>query len=244
MIELTENARSAPAARYRARLLATKPGSDLALLGIYWDEVARRPLDDTAAVSLPALPIADAGTIALGERLHILGYPLAGGTAMNYTPAALGGFDENGAMLKANVSLNEGYSGGPALVERDGQYEIAGVVVLRRADVSYIRSVDQLGGMIWQPGRARVGRQRATYAEARALTKPCGSVPTYTRWTMPAVKAACWRMHSIRRGARRGHPQMGRWSRGPVAILEGAERPARAAPGLRCGSACRNGAHG
>ena len=156
VIELTENARSAPAARYRARLLATKPGSDLALLGIYWDEVARRALDDTAAVSLPALPIADAGTIALGERLHILGYPLAGGTAINYTPAALGGFDENGAMLKANVSLNEGYSGGPSLVERGGQYEIAGVVVLRRADVSYIRSADQLGGMTWQPGARRV----------------------------------------------------------------------------------------
>ena len=60
MIELTQNARSAPVARYRARLLATKPGSDLALLGIYWDEVAHRPLDDTASIGLPALPIADA----------------------------------------------------------------------------------------------------------------------------------------------------------------------------------------
>ena len=57
-------------------------------------------------------------TIGLGEQLYVLGYPLAGGKAINYTPAALGGFDENGALLKANVSLNEGYSGGPTLIAR------------------------------------------------------------------------------------------------------------------------------
>ena len=71
-------------------------------MGIYWDEVVHRALDD-GALGFPALPIADAGTIGLGEQLYILGYPLAGGKAINYTPAALGGFDENGAMLKANV---------------------------------------------------------------------------------------------------------------------------------------------
>ena len=164
VIELTQNARSAPVARYRARLLATKPGSDLALLGIYWDEVADRPLDDTASIGLPALPIADAGTIALGEQLYILGYPLAGGTAINYTPAALGGFDENGAMLKANVSLNEGYSGGPALVERERSVRDRR---RRRAAAGRCELHPQCGSARWDDvgarGAPRVGRQRASY---------------------------------------------------------------------------------
>jgi len=156
VIEVTDNARQAPQARFRARLLAAKPEADLALLGIYWDEAANQPLDDLAAINLSALSIADVNAINLGGRLHILGYPLAGGSAINYTEVALGGFDENGALLKVNASLNEGYSGGPVLVEQDGHFAIAGVVILRRADVSFIRSIDQLNKLIWEPEARRV----------------------------------------------------------------------------------------
>jgi S1-C subfamily serine protease len=156
IIEVTDNVRQSPQARYRARLLAAKPEADLALLGIYWDEAANQPLNDPGAVTLSNLPIADVNAINLGGRLHILGYPLAGGAAINYTEVALGGFDENGALLKVNASLNEGYSGGPVLVEQDGRYAIAGVVILRRADVSFIRSIDQLSGLTWEPTARRV----------------------------------------------------------------------------------------
>lgn len=156
VIEITGNARQAPQARYRARLLAAKPEADLALLGIYWDEVTNQAAENPAAVNLPTLPIADVNTIELSDRLHILGYPLAGGAAINYTEAALGGFDENGALLKVNASLNEGYSGGPVLVEQNGRYAIAGIVILRRADVSFIRNINQLGGLIWEATANRV----------------------------------------------------------------------------------------
>lgn len=156
VIEVTENARQAPQARYRARLIAAKPESDLALLGIYWDELTNQPLDGATGVNLPTLASADASTIGFSDQLHILGYPLAGGTSINYTEAALGGFDENGTLLKVNASLNEGYSGGPTLVERNGHYEIAGVVIRRRADVSLIRSIDQLHTLTWEPTARRV----------------------------------------------------------------------------------------
>ncbi|MFZ4661551.1 MAG: sugar-binding protein [Caldilineaceae bacterium] len=156
VIEVTENARQAPEVRYRARLLAAKPEADMALLGIYWDELTAQAVDDPDAVNLPALTIANVNLIGLGDPLHILGYPLAGGAAINYTEVALGGFDENGALLKVNASLNEGYSGGPLLVKQDGHYEIAGVVILRRADVSFIRSIDQLSGLAWEPTARRV----------------------------------------------------------------------------------------
>jgi hypothetical protein len=159
VIEVSENTRLAPQARYRARLLAAQPETDLALLGIYWDEVTDRPIDEEAAVKLPALASADMDTIDVGERLHILGYPLAGGSAINYSAAALGGFDENGALMKIQTSLSEGNSGGPVLVERNGRYEIAGIVIRGRGarlEVGVIRSIDQLHSLIWEPTARRV----------------------------------------------------------------------------------------
>ena len=159
VVELTESVQQSPHARYRARLLAAKPEADLALLGIYWDETANRPLDETLTVTLPALEAADASTIVIGEQLHILGYPLAGGSAINYTGAAMGGFDENGALIKVSASLSPGNSGGPALVERNGRYEIAGIVISGRGDrleVGVIRSIDQFHTLTWEPTARRV----------------------------------------------------------------------------------------
>lgn len=159
VVELTESVQQSPHARYRARLLAAKPEADMALLGIYWDETTNRPLDETLTVNLPALAAADASTILIGEQLHILGYPLAGGSAINYTGAAMGGFDENGALIKVSASLSPGNSGGPALVERNGRYEIAGIVISGRGDrleVGVIRSIDQLHTLTWEPTAQRV----------------------------------------------------------------------------------------
>jgi len=159
VIEVTENARQAPQARYRARLIAAKPESDLALLGIYWDEVTNQPLDNAAEMNLPTLASADTNAIGFSDRLHILGYPLAGGSAINYIEAALGGFDENGALLKVQLPLSEGNSGGPVLIERNGQYVIAGVVIRgrgERLEVGVIRSIDQLHTLTWEPAARRV----------------------------------------------------------------------------------------
>jgi hypothetical protein len=55
--------------------------------------------------------------------------------------------------------LSEGNSGGPVLVERNGWYEIAGVVIRgrgERLEVGVIRSIDQLHTLAWEPTARRV----------------------------------------------------------------------------------------
>ena len=222
VIEMTENVRQAPVARYRARLVAAKPESDLALLRVYWDEAANRAFDDSTPLRLPSLPIADVSTMALGERLYILGHPLAGGKAINYAEAVLGGFDQGGALFKANVSLNEGYSGGPTLIVRHGSYQIVGVVVLRRADVSYMRSVEQLDTMAWEPAARRVWADnvRVTMQETGA-----GAVlqirAESRRWILPIAKGVCWPTHTIPLRSSPGCPLMASPHGGQKATFHG-----------------------
>ncbi len=159
LIEMTTSAQLPPQARYRARLIAFKPESDLALLRIYWDEIANQAIDVTTLQDLPTLPLANAETIMLGEEVHILGYPLAGGRAINYAQLVVGGFDEGGALIKVSTTLSEGNSGGPALVERNGRFEIAGIVLRRRGtlgEIGFIRRIDQLQEMIWLANAQRV----------------------------------------------------------------------------------------
>lgn len=159
VIELTEDARHIPDVRYRAQFVAANIEADLALLRIYQDEVTGQSITPATNLALPFLPLADVDTITLGETLYILGYPRAGGATINYTDESLSGFDNNGTLLKIQKALSEGNSGGPALIVRNGHYEIAGVVVRRRGDVgaiSLMRTVEQLHGLVWQPNALRV----------------------------------------------------------------------------------------
>ena len=71
VIEVTEDARKAPQARYRANLIAAKPESDLALLRVYQDEATNQPLADPSSVNLPALALADVKALAVSDRLHV-----------------------------------------------------------------------------------------------------------------------------------------------------------------------------
>lgn len=155
VIELTENARSVPVVRYRAQLIAANVNADLALLRIYQDERTGQSITPTSGLDLSFLPLADVDTVRIGESLHILGYPQAGGARINYTSEDLSGFDGNdGSLLKIQKALSEGNSGGPALVVREEGYEIAGVVIRRRGEVgeiSLMRAVDQLSGLTWEP---------------------------------------------------------------------------------------------
>lgn len=157
VIEVTDSARTAPEARYRARVVAQKPAVDLALLEIYWDELESSALDG-AGLSLPNLALADPASVVPLEELAILGYPLAGGRSINYVREDLSGFDDDGSLLKVQASLGEGNSGGPALVLRDGRYQIAGIVIERRGtlgEVGLIRSIGDLHGLDWAPGGRR-----------------------------------------------------------------------------------------
>lgn len=168
VIEVTDSARTAPVARYRARVVAQKPAADLALLQIYWDETA---LHEVAAgeLDLPYLLLTDPATVMPLDQLTILGYPLAGGRSINFVREDLSGFDEGGSLLKVQASLGEGNSGGPALVQRDGRYEIAGIVIERRGtlgEVGLIRSVGDLHDLDWAPGGRRAVASRVELSTA------------------------------------------------------------------------------
>lgn len=165
VIEMTTDWRAVPAARYRASLAASDRTDDLALLQIYWDEVAQENVD-VADLALPALPLAGRDDAALGQRLHFLGYPLLGGATINYLDLGLSGFDGlDDTLLKVTGTLSPGYSGGPALVEQGDGFRVLGAVIRRRfvwgseltsGQVSLIRSVDALPGFDWKPAARRI----------------------------------------------------------------------------------------
>lgn len=176
VIEMTDNARMPPVARYRARIVAQRPDDDLALLAIYWDETTHRPLP-AGQLSLPYyLALADPDSVTLGEDLTILGYPLAGGSSITYAREGLSGFDDQGQSLKVQKSLSEGNSGGPALVWRGNGYQVAGVVLSRRGnlgEVGIMRSTGQLRDLDWKPSaqRAVIGAANLWYTPGSA-SKP------------------------------------------------------------------------
>lgn len=154
VIAMTENPRTAPQPRYRARLVASKADQDLALLTID-RTLDTAPLADNA-LALPALPLADVTTL-FADDLHVLGYPVTGGDAISYTPVGFRSFDDEGRLIVVDQSLDPGNSGGPALLLRDGRFAIAGLVIRRRStqgqlsQQGLVRAIDQLHTLTWTP---------------------------------------------------------------------------------------------
>jgi|GEM_PF-6485570 len=95
----------------------------------------------------------------IGEPLHVLGYPAAGGLAVNYTQHPLGGFGDEGAAFKIQATISTGNSGGPALIIRNGRYEVAGITSFRIGDfgeVTWFVSSDEMNGLFWGEDFPRV----------------------------------------------------------------------------------------
>lgn len=82
-IALTSDVRSPPTPSYRASMVADKNEQDIALLAI--DRNSKGEMIDPHSLNLPALPFADV-EILFADTLHILGYPIDGGDAINYFP--------------------------------------------------------------------------------------------------------------------------------------------------------------
>jgi len=155
-----DNARLAPQARYRARLVAisTEVEDDLAVLQIYGDATTGADVD-RETLNLPYLKLADTRTLQIGEQLQVLGYPGAGGLAINYTEHPLGGFGNDGNAFKIQATISPGNSGGPALVIRNGRYEIAGITSFRLGDfgeVTWFINISQIRDLLWNPSFPRV----------------------------------------------------------------------------------------
>ncbi|MEM7537550.1 MAG: serine protease [Chloroflexota bacterium] len=154
VIEMSENSRIAPIARYRARRIAAKPGADLAILQIYAEETTGEPVV-LGELDLPHLPLANdyiMQTLDIKDEIEILGYPLSGGQFINYTASNVGGFLDE-VTIKVQESLGEGNSGGPAIVASDnGDYVVAGIVIARQGrlgEVGLIRSIKTFHDFLW-----------------------------------------------------------------------------------------------
>jgi len=156
IIEMTESLVTKPVARYRAKLIATREKSDLALLRIYATDTQEAVND---LHDLPTLPISTEEPRT--ERLRLMGFPPAGGGPISYPAFEQSGFDadDGGELLKVQGQLSRGFSGGPALVERNGHYEIVGIVIKARgegAEVGLLRGIGELQQLDWQMGAQQV----------------------------------------------------------------------------------------
>jgi len=156
VIEMADSLVAKAHARYRAHLIATREKSDLALLRIY-ATVDKQPVGTLR--DLPTLPLSEEKTST--ERLRLMGFPPAGGASISYPVFEQSGFDtdDGGELLKVQGQLSRGFSGGPALVERNGHYEIVGVVIKARgegAEIGLLRGIGELQQLDWQPGAQQV----------------------------------------------------------------------------------------
>jgi len=152
VIEMTEDIRRRPQARYRAELLAVKPEMDLALLRIYQEEDSGEPISLGGSSNFPVLPLSE--EMPRSGQFWILGYPPAGGDSIKYPTFALSGFADDGALFTVQGTLSEGFSGGPALIEHNGQFQIVGLVIRRRGllgEVGLLRNIRELYQLQWQP---------------------------------------------------------------------------------------------
>ena len=124
-----------PAPAYRARIVATRPEMDLAILRIDRDSDGR-PVTDVALSALPWLPVytGESRRLVGGDTgLPVLGFPRprVGGRATLFTNAEFKLTSPNraDADLWVQRSLDPGYSGGPGLVWMDERWQVAGIVL-------------------------------------------------------------------------------------------------------------------
>jgi len=157
LVEMTESLQKRPTLRYRAKLVASAPELDLALLQIFLDERTGEILFPDESSGLPDLPIVE--DVPATETLRIMGYPSAAGDSISYPAFEQSGFADDGKLLKVQGTLSPGFSGGPALVESEGQYRIAGVVSYTSGDqreVAMIRNVAELHDLTWDDSAIRL----------------------------------------------------------------------------------------
>jgi hypothetical protein len=172
LIEMTmsEDIRQPAEPRYRARIIAVQPSLDLALLRIDRTADGSQTFAPFELTGLPILTLGSAAGLQLQEQLLIAGYPFLGGRSIKVDNKNLTGFDSErlsglevpGAFLTVQGRLSEGYSGGPVLAERDGDYQIVGTVIKGMGvgqEIGYLRSIDLLRDLQWLEPQARASAE-------------------------------------------------------------------------------------
>lgn len=121
-----------PEAAYRAKIVATRPEMDLAILRIDRD-VAGMPMAGKDLAWLPVYTGESWHLVGGDTGLPVLGFPRprVGGRATLFTNAdfKLTSPNRADAELWVQRPLDPGYSGGPGLVWMDERWQVAGVVL-------------------------------------------------------------------------------------------------------------------
>lgn len=110
-----------PEVRYLADVVASDGVLDLAVIRI------TRNLDgnfvDSQALKLDYVPLGDSDQVHIGDKIHVFGYPGAGGETITYTQGTVSGFEDqprvetNRAFIKTDSNVSPGNSGGLATNE-------------------------------------------------------------------------------------------------------------------------------
>jgi formylglycine-generating enzyme required for sulfatase activity len=162
-VETTEELGRGVELRYRARLIASDPVQDLALLRIYWDEVAQRAVLVDGLNNLPHLSLRDPSEEELTawyeaqNEFDVLGYAL-GDNNLSSIADTISRLDLVNFELGLQRQLSKGFSGGPLLIQ-DERYEVLGVVIRRSGDLGergVIRTLNSAQGLTWQPEAVQV----------------------------------------------------------------------------------------
>lgn len=149
-----------PEPSLRARIVATRPEADLAILRIDRDATGA-PVSEAAIAALPWLPVfrgEESSLDAGNTQLHILGYPKPPlpddpttlSTNQNLT---LNRRNRLLAELEVQLLFDRGYSGGPALTLREGRLEVVGLVLASVGNRTKLRDLSiEFDRLLWRPG--------------------------------------------------------------------------------------------
>ncbi len=155
----------------QARVLASDPRRDLALLGYEGD-------------AGPALRFREGPAVVRGEAVVTYGFPLSGVLSSGPTLttgdiSALAGLRDNPVHFQISAPVQPGNSGGPLL---DAQANVVGVVVSK---LNAMRIAQMTGGDIPQNVNFAIKG-----AEARQFLRDAGTMPTMAQSTGPDMRAA------------------------------------------------------
>ncbi len=130
VISVTDHSDRPPTPTYLGAVHAIDPVADLAVV-----RISSGLHGEAVEPDLPFIPVGDSDSVALGDPLRILGYPVIGGDTITFTEGKVAGFladTEHGdrAWIKTAATIAGGNSGGTAL-DQDGR--LVGVPTQARA---------------------------------------------------------------------------------------------------------------